>query len=286
MCRLFGFRSAVTSNAHRSLVVAHNAVATQARAHTDGWGIGFFKAGEPRVFHSVNPAARCQAFRRTSEYVSSQTFVVHVRRATVGRVSPRNLHPFQHGRWLFAHNGTIFGFEQLRPRMLETIPGHLRLYQLGTTDTEVLFHYLLAALHRAGLDPRGTSSVDPQGLALTLQDAVRTLHQWALEGQHPAPIVNFLLTNNRVFVANRRGRELFLATQKRFCRDEATCQEVSKVCLIARRPKDRVNHLIVASERIGDEDHWEELPEGGMAVLTEDFHLKLPPPLTLPEALA
>lgn len=30
----------------------------------------------------------------------------------------------------------------------------------------------------------------------------------------------------------------------------------------------------MASERIGDEDIWEEVPEGGMVLLSEDFRLR------------
>jgi hypothetical protein len=45
------------------------------------------------------------------------------------------------------------------------------------------------------------------------------------------------------------------------------------------RADDRVNHLLVASERIGDEDRWEEVPEGGMVVLSEDFRLTMRGPV-------
>jgi predicted glutamine amidotransferase len=42
---------------------------------------------------------------------------------------------------------------------------------------------------------------------------------------------------------------------------------------LRERPHDRVNHLLVASERIGDEDTWEEVPEGAVVTLGEDFRL-------------
>jgi glutamine amidotransferase len=35
------------------------------------------------------------------------TVLAHLRRATVGRVALENTHPFCHGSWVFAHNGTL-----------------------------------------------------------------------------------------------------------------------------------------------------------------------------------
>jgi glutamine amidotransferase len=146
MCRLFGFRSAVPSRAHRSLVAAENAMSLQAREHRDGWGLAWFHAGDAYVVKSETGAADCASFRRASERLTSHTMVVHVRRATVGEPSPFNVHPFRHGRWVFAHNGTIFGFERIRARLLAEMPDTLSAHILGTTDTETLFFWLLARL--------------------------------------------------------------------------------------------------------------------------------------------
>jgi predicted glutamine amidotransferase len=111
-----------------------------------------------------------------------------------------------------------------------------------------------------------------------LQAVVRQTLAWVDDavmglGERP-PALNFLLTNGRIFLANRHGRELWYATQKLHCRDAETCKEPDKVCLLRERPSDKVNHLLVASERIGEEDVWEEIPEGGMVVLGEDFRLR------------
>jgi hypothetical protein len=43
----------------------------------------------------------------------------------------------------------------------------------------------------------------------------------------------------------------------------------------ATRVDGRVNHLLVSSERIGDEDRWETVPDGTLIVLTEDFRLQM-----------
>jgi glutamine amidotransferase len=274
MCRLFGFRSAVVSHAHRSLIEAENALAFQAREHQDGWGIGYFHGGDAYVLKSQEGAAENDSFRRASARLASNTFVVHVRRATVGGVSPNNVHPFRHGRWVFAHNGTLFGFEHLREQLAARIPAALLDRVLGTTDTELFFYYLLAALQEAGLDPAGSGVSCTQRVGDALEGALDTLFEIsAAAGQKP-PVANFILTNGAVFVANRRGRELFLATQKAFCRDFDTCP-AEKLCMRPTREDDRVNHLLVASEKIGDEDRWEEVPEGHMVLLSQDFRLTM-----------
>jgi predicted glutamine amidotransferase len=46
VCRLFGFRSSVPSQPHRSLMDAENALAAQSLRHPDGWGIGWFADGD------------------------------------------------------------------------------------------------------------------------------------------------------------------------------------------------------------------------------------------------
>lgn len=287
MCRLFGFRSAVKSRAHRSLVEAENALADQARHHTDGWGIGYFHGDEAFVLKSQEGAADNDSFRRASSRLASNTFVVHVRRATVGGRGPYNVHPFRHGRWLFAHNGTLFGFDRLREPMMRRIPPALRDRVLGSTDTETLFFYLLASIERSGIASCGSGVSCAKRVGDAVQEALEELYRDTVAADVPPPIANFILTNGTVFVANRSGRELYLATQKFTCRDFDTCP-AEKLCMRPTRQDDRVNHLIVASERIGDEDRWEEVPEGHMVLLSEDFRLTMrgPPPAWRPAEVA
>ena len=110
MCRLFGFRSVIRSQVHRSLVNADNALASQSEAHPDGWGVAYYVDGVPHVTRNAATAIQDQLFHRLSGVVSSETVVAHIRRATTGPNSMLNAHPFQHGRWVFAHNGQVNAF--------------------------------------------------------------------------------------------------------------------------------------------------------------------------------
>lgn len=275
MCRLFGFRSAVMSRAHRSLIAAHNSVAEQAREHPHGWGIGYYQGGEAYLIKSEAAAANCDRFRRAADQVASHTLVAHVRRATVGDVGPLNTHPFRNGRWIFAHNGTVHGFEQVVGWLTKETPAALLSRRLGDTDTELLFLFLLGRLGGAGIDVEGGGRINVDAAAAVLVAAIGELRVQSAASGVPQPVVNFLLTNGVVFLAHRDGRELFFATQKHVCRDAQTCAEPQKPCLLAARPHDQVNHLIVASERIGDEDIWEELPEKSIVTLSETFRLRV-----------
>ncbi|MCP4803948.1 MAG: class II glutamine amidotransferase [Proteobacteria bacterium] len=280
MCRLFGFRSAVPSRAHRSLIEAENALATQATQHPHGWGIGYFVGRDAYILKSADAAHTSERFRLASSRLKSHTFVVHVRRATVGVTDYLNSHPFRYGRWVFAHNGTIFDFDRIRDWMLEQIPEDRRMLILGTTDSEHLFHYMLSALERAGVDTHGHETVhDTRAAAAALRDAVDRLYAktQAVEADDH-PVVNFILTNGDAFFAQRAGKKLYLATQKTACADFETCP-AEKVCMLPARPHDKkVNHMLVSSEQIGDEDRWELIAQGGLVYLSEGYDIGFLPP--------
>jgi len=273
MCRLFGFRSNVTSRAHRSLVEAENALVDQSSKHPDGWGIGYFIQQDAYILKSEEPAHESERFRLASSRLQSHAFVVHVRRATVGTKDYMNSHPFRFGRWILAHNGTIFSFDKLRDWVVERIRPEQRPLIFGSTDSEHLFHYLLSAMAERGVDPTGHGHIDCEVAGRALRDAVDALYVEARGIAEDHPIVNFILTNGDTFFAMRAGKELYLSTQKVSCRDAETCPEPRKVCLEAVRPDPQVNHLIVSSERIGEEDIWESLDQGQLVWLDADFKL-------------
>ncbi|MCB9676857.1 MAG: class II glutamine amidotransferase [Alphaproteobacteria bacterium] len=276
MCRLFGFRSSVPSKAHRSLLEAENALGLQSHLHPDGWGIGWFVDDEAYIIKSSNAAHACERFRRASRVLTSHTFLVHVRRATVGVIDHLNAHPFRHGRWLFAHNGTIFDFDRVKPWLLEGTDPVFQTLILGDTDSEHLFYFLLSRLVEAGISRTGREISDADAVAAIVRTALLDLDAAASRLGARRPIVNVLLTDGRLFVAHKAGMPLMLSTQKVTCPDFATCPEPNKVCMLAKRPDDQpVNHMLVASEPIGHgENVWEELADGTTVRLDERFMLR------------
>ena len=292
MCRLFGFRSIAPSRAHRSLVLAENALHEQAGFHADGWGIGYYLRGEAYVVRSDRPASGDARFSEMSERLASQAFVVHVRKATVGDADPLNSHPFRHGLWLFAHNGTVFELPRLVPFLSAGTAPHLRGLALGNTDSERIFYYMLSALVAVGACEHGRGALDERSASLALRGAVAALCAEATRLGVPPPLLNFILTNGEVFFAQRSGLELFLASQKAACEEVETCAVADKICLMnlpplrdrlglvgTGQPVRRVNHALVSSEPVGDEHVWEELPEGHLLSVGPSMRLFLDPPL-------
>jgi glutamine amidotransferase len=276
---MFGFRSAVPSRAHRSLVEAENALADQSMHHPDGWGIGWFVDGGAYVIKSDNAAHASERFRRASHRLMSHTFIVHVRRATVGEVDHLNAHPFRYGRWLFAHNGTVFGFEHLRDWMLADTDPAFHPLVLGDTDSEHLFYWLITRLDRAGINRNGQGASDAHLVASTIRTALIALDRRAIDLGLERPILNVLLTDGSILIGHKAGMPLFLSSQKSFCADFDTCP-ATKYCMETARPTDgQVNHLLLASEPIAkDENRWEELPDGTTVALCNDMRVRITPP--------
>jgi glutamine amidotransferase len=276
---MFGFRSSVPSRAHRSLLEAENALAAQSQRHPDGWGIGWFVDDDAYIAKSSASAHACDRFQRASLALSSHTFVVHVRKATVGSVDPANAHPFRFGRWLFAHNGTLFSLDELRPFLEADLDDLARAQILGDTDSELLFHWLLARLHAEGIDRSGRSLPDATAVGRVVRTSLLALDAEAVRLDLERPIVNVLLTDGRMMIGHRAGMPLHLSTQKITCPEAPTCAAV-KVCLEATRPAGHpVNHLLLSSEPIGtSENHWEDLPDGSTVVLDRQMNLDIVAP--------
>ena len=108
----------------------------------DGWGMGYYPAGEPSAAILKEPAPPQVSMRGQLalawEQVASSVFVLHIRRATWGALSDANTQPFARawGRrdWLLAHAGSL-------DRKPAEIAGPFE--PVGSTDTEQIFCGLL-----------------------------------------------------------------------------------------------------------------------------------------------
>lgn len=260
MCRLFGFRSVIPSQVHASLLDAENALGAQSNAHPDGWGVAYYVDGSPHLTKSPTHALGDQLFHRLSGLVSSETVLAHVRKATQGSKGLLNCHPFQFGRWVFAHNGDIPGFaEGLMPRLREEIAPRLRRFVLGDTDSETIFFIFLSLLERYSPLSHRPELGDVVAAVQATLEKVRTLCEQP--GKEAALLLTFIVTDGDVMVATQGGKELSFSTYKRRCPDRDTCRSLSRVCE-APSLDGQVNHLIVSSERLQGSNVWEELAAG------------------------
>ena len=181
MCRIFGCVAADPVSVRHELVEAENPLIRQAEEHDSGWGLAVYKRGEgedPRCMRFPDAAHEDDSFREALD-MKGRIFNVHLRRATMGGLSPDNTHPFCFGPYSFGHNGTIIDFA----RLLE--PGVAR--PKGETDSEVFFNYLM-------------HDFDPGHVRACLRRVVRTIiERSAFSG------VNFLFTDGGRLYAYRLG---------------------------------------------------------------------------------
>jgi len=257
MCRLFGFRSVIPSQVHRSLLAAENALGQQSNDHPDGWGVAFYVDGAPHITRSPLTALGDALFHRLSGVVSSETVLAHVRKATRGPKTVLNCHPFQYGRWVFAHNGDISNFESKREELLAEVAPRLRRFILGDTDSEVVFFIFLSHLSALGPLSRRHSVED---VVSALRNALRRAREICDQGTTRA-LLTVMVTDGDTLVASHGGKELFWSTYKTRCSDRETCPSLSEVCEAPSRTG-HVNHLILSSEPLSGENIWLPLEDG------------------------
>ncbi len=207
MCRLFGCRSRDPGGVSHELFHGANALRVQSREHPDGWGLGWYESGAPRVIRSLTPAHGDADFEKLSHFVAAQTVLAHVRKASVGRVAMENTHPFQRGPWLFAHNGTLPDWDRARGPLEALIDPSLRPELRGETDSERCFLIFLSRLRRRC----DLEDADAGSAASALAETVGLVREIAERGGEDAS-TTFLTTDGRLLLASRRRRTLFVSS--------------------------------------------------------------------------
>lgn len=258
MCRLFGFKSVIQSQVHRSLLAAENALGVQSNQHRDGWGVAFYVEGAPHVTRSPLTAVGDALFHRLSGVVASQTVLAHVRRATHGDKTVFNCHPFQYGRWVFAHNGDVARFAEMRETLLEAVSPPLRRFILGETDSEVVFFIFLTELSAFG--PLG-GRFDLEAGLNAMRATVQRVRAVCDRPDAPSSLT-LIATDGELLIATQGGKELYVSTYKTRCADRERCPNLSASC--EAPSTGTVNHLVLSSEPLHGENVWLPLEQGEM----------------------
>lgn len=268
MCRLYGFRANEPTRVECSLVHAQNALMAQSRGdseglvHGHGWGIAEHPNGVPFVEKRAWAADHGEYFTKSAARVYARTVIAHVRRATVGPPGIENTHPFVHGRWLFAHNGTVPDFEAIRMRLVEAMDPLHRNEINGSTDSEHIFRYLLSLWERAPERP----------LMETLRLSLNQVIAWCRDVDPDAKVgLNVLFTDGEQFVGSRLGRTLWYLE-----RDAILPCEFCGKPHVHHKPKQAYRAVEIASEPITRED-WLQVPDGTVYTVDPDLRLRIAP---------
>ncbi len=230
----------------------------------DGWGLGYYPAGEPSVAILKEPAPAQNSIRsqlaQAWEQVESTIFVMHIRHATWGAVSDANTQPFTRswGRrdWMLAHAGSLDHKPDPNadPALFEPV---------GSTDTEQVFCTLLNRLVAQG----HKSLMDAD-----LDELHRMLCEINLTGE-----LNMCLTDGRDLLAyaDRRGTALWLA-DLRPPYERITFGDDDLTLDLTRRGAKSRKGVIVCTSRLrpgdGDAGHalnWQQLQPGQMVLIRQ-----------------
>jgi predicted glutamine amidotransferase len=222
----------------------------------DGFGLGWYAAGsrdKPARYRSVNPAWNDANLRDLAAHIESPLFIAHIRAAVGSPVQQTNCHPFQHGRWLFVHNGLIDGFHLMRRELLLAIEPSLFHGVAGSADSEVLFYLALTL----GLES------DPLGALEHAVGLVEATGQ-ACGVEHPMQGTFGLTDGERLWAVRysteHRSRSLFVSEDVQALRE--LHPENERLHTLA--DDDRV----IVSEPLGDlSGAWLEVPESTALVV-------------------
>jgi glutamine amidotransferase len=249
MCRLLAIAANESTDFKIVLREAPRSLAALSREHRDGWGIGVFDTehGCWHIDRGVLCAGEDERFHRLAVGSRGEVLIAHIRQKTIGETSLANTHPFERGRWVFAHNGTIKDIAWLRAQ----ISPERHVEVAGETDSELLFAWLLTKLDEAG----GAQAPPSAHTDRALGAATRAARERPDFGAF-----TFLLSDGWTTYAHRFGRSMFLL--ERGPEDAVRARRTSRDGTIVETPwSAERNAVFVASERITDEP-WQNVEDG------------------------
>lgn len=237
----------------------------QSELHPDGWGVSYYIDDCPHLIKSIETAVDDTLFEKVSGVVSSQTVLAHLRKTTIGENSILNTHPFQHGKWTFAHNGNIKNFEIHKEALKKLINEKYINYILGSTDSEIIFFILLSEIYIQS--KKNTINIDQNLIYASIKNSISNIT--SIIGDHTIndsdppseTFLSFILTNGNLMVCYNGGKTLHYSTHKNACEDRDDCKFYSKACEneIEKVENLKANHLIISSEVIKGSNIWIKL---------------------------
>jgi predicted glutamine amidotransferase len=249
MCRLLAIASSERTDFKIVLREAPRSLAALSREHRDGWGIAVFdgEASGWSLEKGVLCAGDDERFHQHAVGSRGVLLVSHIRQKTVGDTSLVNTHPFQCGRWVFAHNGTVKDVPWLRSQVSRQRLAEVR----GQTDSEILFAWLLTMLDETGVTAEPASA---------RTDAAIGAMARAARERPDFGAFTFLLSDGATTYAHRFGRSMFLL--ERGPDDLVRQRRTSRDGTVVETPwSGRRTAIFVGSERITDEP-WEDIDNG------------------------
>lgn len=163
----------------------------------DGFGVAWYRdevGATPAVYRSLSPIWADRSFQSVAGHTLGHTVVANVRNATeVGTNDESNVHPFDHGRYTFSHNGYVSEFRIGMMRHMRTMlsDDHYALLS-GVTESETIFRRILTLI-----DEGATAR---KALLQTAEEVKEMANERALVAQ-----LNLLFSDGTGLFATRAG---------------------------------------------------------------------------------
>ncbi|TAK73264.1 MAG: class II glutamine amidotransferase [Aquabacterium sp.] len=239
MCQLLG----MNCNTPTDIVFSFTGFARRSTEHGDGFGVAFFEDKGVRLFVDREAAGRSPVAELIKNYpIKTRHAIAHIRKATQGRVTLENCHPFVRelwGRyWVFAHNGDLKDFE---PKL------HAAFRPVGSTDSERAFCWLMQELAKshAGVP-------DVPALTETLAELAPRLSKYGT--------FNFILGNGEALWAHATTNLYYLVRQHPFGVARLQDEDLSLDFAQMTHPEDRI--AVIATEPLTVGEEWVQFKPG------------------------
>ncbi|MBP0598985.1 class II glutamine amidotransferase [Herbaspirillum sp. LeCh32-8] len=250
MCQLLG----MNCNTPTDIVFSFTGFATRGGLtdhHSDGWGIAFFEGSGVRTFVDHQAAVESPVAELIKHYpIKSQHVIAHIRKATQGRVTLANCHPFVRelwGRyWVFAHNGDLKNFTP-------ELDGPFR--PVGTTDSELAFCYILQEIRkRFG---------DQLPLLADLRAALREITDF-IAGHGT---FNMLLSDGSALYTHCSTNLYYIVRQHPFATAKLSDDDLSVDFAEVTTVNDRV--AVIVTQPLTDNEVWTQYQPGELKVFVD-----------------
>ncbi|MBL1278285.1 MAG: class II glutamine amidotransferase [Ectothiorhodospiraceae bacterium] len=251
MCQLLGMNGNVPTDICFSFE-GFRARGGKTDEHVDGWGIAFFEGPGCRVFLDDQASSGSTVAELVRNYpIRSTNVIAHIRKASHGKVSLENTHPFQRelwGRyWIFAHNGELENFN----------PSLSNIYRpVGETDSERAFCQILEHL-KARFPGKDVPST--QQLTAALKDISEKIS--------PHGIFNFLLSNGELLFARSSTDLHYIVRKAPFAEAHLVDEDISINFSDVTTPSDRV--AIIATKPLTDNETWTRIAPDTLMVFVD-----------------
>lgn len=252
MCQLLGMNCNVPTDICFSFE-GFSARGGRTDDHRDGWGIAFFEGAGCRIFLDEKPSIQSPIAELVRHYpIRSKHVIAHIRKATQGRISLENCHPFQRelwGRyWVFAHNGDLKGFHP---------ESGVFYHAVGQTDSEQAFCLILETLRQAFPE-------DKPPLSELYAVLKQITDQLAAHGTF-----NYLLSDGEHFFAHCSTKLSYIVRQAPFAAAHLIDSDVTVDFQALTTPDDRV--AVIATTPLTDNEVWTPIEPGELLVFQDGF---------------